>query len=300
LGHFRTLLKIEISANSLLLRRENTRVETAPKMAEIPKEDKMRYVSDKDRYLWAFLSLKSSLALLDSLNEQILKNIEKIGLFELIKEDPRGFVEASSKHSEKLKRINERVDKEGLKNVYISLDGNDKFENIFFEYIAIKKAEVVIPNMSLVYIVAMFEDFLQKILKITFKNRPDALKTCQKSITYEDLLGCEDIEKAKNAIVEKELLIVNADIEDIKNYFLKKFNINVSEYCNWDDFKERFYRRNIIVHNSGMPNKLYREKTGYTGEQKQLDATKEYVKESIRLFLTMACQIAQSFEAKMS
>ena len=37
-------------------------------------------------------------------------------------------------------------------------------------------------------------------------------------------------------------------------------NIAISEYVDWENFKERFYRRNILIHNSGMPNAQYRKK----------------------------------------
>jgi hypothetical protein len=265
-------------------------------MSENGEEHKLELVSDKDQYLWSFLSLKSGLDITYSLNEQIPKIVDSATIYELIKENTAGFKEAFKKYQEKLRNVEERVEKEGLKKVYVSLNSDDSYEKIFFEQIALNQSKNIIPNMSLVYAVALFEDFIQKTLLITFKNIPEALKTCQKSVTYEDLLEYGDIEKAINAITEKELLVVNEDIEEIKNYIVKKFSIDVSKFVNWNDFKERFYRRNIIVHNSGMPNKLYREKTGFKGENTSLNATKEYLKESINLFLAMAWQIKRAFE----
>ena len=69
---------------------------------------------------------------------------------------------------------------------------------------------------------------------------------------------------------------------------------------NWNEFKERFYRRNIIIHNSGKPNKLYRTKTGYDGEDERLTVSKVYLKDSIRLFKMMSDKIALTFKTKVA
>ncbi len=264
-------------------------------------EDKMQFISNRDGYLWAFYRLKVGLDIIDNLNEQIPRIMDIGETYGLIKNnlEVEGFKKAQERYSANLKEVSEQVKKDGLKDVYVSLNSNDKFEKYFFERIVRNQVVTIISKMSIVYIVALFEDFLQKILGITFKNKPEILKTCQKSVTYEDLIEFGDFEKAKNAIIEKELLVINEDIEEIKSYIVKKFNIDISKFTDWNIFKERFYRRNIIVHNSGIPNSIYREKTGYKGENVALDTTQEYLRESISIFLAIPCQMKQAFETKM-
>lgn len=202
-------------------------------------------------------------------------------------------------YRERLDRISELSKKSGLKNVYIPLDTQNEFDKHTYQLIVRSMSAEIVRDMSLVYIVALFEGFLQKVFHISFEKKPQALRTCQKNMTYEELLKFKDIDDARKGMIEKEIMIVNEDIEDIKRYVQRKFGIDISEFVNWSDFKERFYRRNVLVHNSGMPNELYRLKTGYKGEDKRLTVSMEYLTESIRLFCLMSLKAGLAFETKM-
>ncbi len=173
--------------------------------------------------------------------------------------------------------------------------------------------------MSLVFLVTIFEEFLQKTLTISFRKRPEALKSCQKNLSYEELVKFKDISEVREGIIEKEKAIVNEDIEAIREYVQKKFGLDISimspedgkkinkwalalfntdKPFSWVDFKERFYRRNLIFHNSGIPNKIYRQKTGYQGNNEVLKVSKEYLDESLALFWELAFNIGLAFEEK--
>jgi hypothetical protein len=125
-----------------------------------------------------------------------------------------------------------------------------------------------IRDMSLVYLVAEFESFLRDVLEISFGKKPEVLSSSRKTITYEEIVKFEKTGDVKKQIIEKEILsVINQDVENINEYFEKKFDVQLSQFPSWKGFKERFYRRNIIVHNSGMTNRLYRSKTGYKGQE---------------------------------
>lgn len=156
-----------------------------------------------------------------------------------------------------------------------------------------------IRDMSLVYLIAGFESFLQKVLEISFQRKPEILSSSQKSITFEELVKFNNINDARQQIVEKEILsIINQDIENINRYFEQKFNVKFSQFTKWKKFKERFYRRNILIHNSGRTNRLYRLKTGYEGEDKRMGVSQSYLKESIELFHDMGSRISEHFHNK--
>ena len=156
-----------------------------------------------------------------------------------------------------------------------------------------------IRDMGLVYLVAEYEHFLRKTIATTFTKKPEILSTCKKSLTFEKLIKFESLDAVKEELVEKEASeITNKDVEEIKKYFQEKLNINLSEYGNWENFTERFYRRNILIHNSGMPNDQYRRKTGYTGKNERLSVNKEYLDDSIGIFENMAKNIAKSLRDK--
>lgn len=189
------------------------------------------------------------------------------------------------------------------------------------ESIDLMQGSHLIRDMSLVYLVACFENFLQRVLTISFRKTPETLRTCQKNLNYEELLKFNDMNAIREGIIEKEIMVVNEDIEVIREYIKKKFNIDICKFNNeevekihavtnrklgietskfiWEDFKERFYRRNIIIHNLGMPNKLYRQKTGYKGENEALKVTMDYLIESISLFSQISMNIGLVFEEKM-
>ena len=59
--------------------------------------------------------------------------------------------------------------------------------------------------MSLIYIIVEFESFLKEVLEVTFKVKPEAFTSREKSITFENLLSCEDLESAKNEIIDSEI-----------------------------------------------------------------------------------------------
>lgn len=148
--------------------------------------------------------------------------------------------------------------------------------------------------MGLVYLITEFEAFLRNILAYTLSSNPIILCSCRKNITYEDIVKAQDLDEVKKQIIEKEISdIINQDIEEVNKYFVDKFNIDLSKFVDWSEFKERFYRRNILIHNSGIPNKLYARKTGNLGTEK-VEITREYLADSIKMFENIAENVAES------
>ena len=117
-------------------------------------------------------------------------------------------------------------------------------------------------------------------------------------MTYEQLMKFDSMDSIKKQIIEKETNeIINQDIEQVKAYFIERFNIDISKYVQWNKFKERFFRRNILIHNSGIPNELYRKKTGLQ-EKEILTVDRKYLNESIKLFDNFANKLTSEFENK--
>jgi hypothetical protein len=156
-----------------------------------------------------------------------------------------------------------------------------------------------IRDMSLVYLVAEFESCLEQVLKITFEWRPEILASSGKSIPIRDLVKLKDIKDVKKQAARKESVSLSSlSIDEIDTYIKKKFGIELSKFSNWRQFKERFYRRNLIIHNSGDVDETYRSKTGYGGRDIKLKVTEKYLSKSIDMFETAFIKIAQSFQDK--
>ena len=67
---------------------------------------------------------------------------------------------------------------------------------------------------------------------------------------------------------------------------------------NWSEFKERFYRRNILLHASGVVSEEYKRKTGYEGEEKRLTVSEDYLDKSFESFRLMSKKILGAFYEK--
>ena len=257
-------------------------------------------------YLEAFIRLFRSLVLVRELHKELPKSIKKIvnDREKAIKEKEKRLSEESKKQlAEILKRPrplmegNEKIDEEK----------SQRYEEDTLEFLLefLKTAEFslgsidFIREMSLVYLIAEFEGFLRNVLEITFQKRPEILSSSKKSIPYEELVKFKRIDDALQQIIEKEASsIVNESIEKIDKYFENKFKAKLSENTDWQGFKERFHRRNILVHNAGMTNSTYRLRTGFKGKDKRMYVSKKYLEKSIRLFEDLGYWVSEYFESK--
>jgi len=259
----------------------------------------------KGSYFEAYNNLRNDLHILRELNSQLPKSIEKMvskkkkqirkrmqNLDEKSKEELDEFIESLGKYVKVAKKTKKGLTLKGKPAELVS-------EFVFDAFLFPNRFNMFIRDMSLVYLVAEFESFLSQILQISFQIKPEILMTCQKSITLEELLKFKDINDLRQQIIEKEILsIINQDIEEINRYFTEKFHIEISQFVDWKGFTERFYRRNILIHNSGLPNRIYRLKTGYKGKDERLTVPENYLAESIKLFEEMAMKIYESFHDK--
>lgn len=120
-------------------------------------------------------------------------------------------------------------------------------------------------------------------------------------MTYEELVKFSSISDVKDEMIENEVSsLLYKDLDNWDRYFEQKFKIELSKIVDWTKFKERFYRRNIIVHNSGVINKIYRTKTGYSGKNKFVKVSLKYLIQSIDLFDDFASKLAEQFAKKFS
>lgn len=276
--------------------------------------------SEEDEYYWAFDYFQTQLIIIKKCNDKFtkyLKDEDKLLDKELWKDSGIGFRNwlADVKEIKKVRGISKFKD-----GAIFKVNIKNPFFKAVHESMDLMHFGFLVRDMSLVFLITIFEDFLQKILTISFRKRPEALRSCQKRLTYEDLLKFGDISEVRERIIEKETAIVNEDIEIIREYVQKKFGIDISilsfedsqkihalaleifekdKPYNWVDFKERFYRRNVIIHNSGIPNKIYRQKTGYQGNNEALRVSTNYLNDSLVLFWELAFNIGLTFEEKM-
>lgn len=161
------------------------------------------------------------------------------------------------------------------------------------------RSVMFIRDMSLVYLITSFEDFLHDIMLAAFTQKPEIMSTKGKSVTLEELFKCKDLEALLDAVREREIQsCLNQNIEGVDDYFRNRFKIAISQFPDWKQFAERFYRRNIIIHNSGMVNDIYRNKTGYRGADTRMTVTEDYLRQSIDIFEVKVMKLSKTFAKK--
>lgn len=101
-------------------------------------------------------------------------------------------------------------------------------------------------------------------------------------------------------IINKESqAIIREDIDKINQIFNNRYEIiDLSNTPEWKKFKERFYRRNLIIHHMSYVDDTYRIKTGYDGNEHQLNIDDKYLAESLSLFARYAHILYHAFEDK--
>lgn len=154
-------------------------------------------------------------------------------------------------------------------------------------------------EMILVYLIIIFEEFLTNILISLFKQRPELLKSSQKSIKYEEAFQYDNLTELLGAISRREVESeINSDIDILGKYLSDKFGLKLNKRSDWKQFKEYFYRRNITVHNYGYPNATYIHKTGYKGPIDWLEIDNNYLEEAFRNFESYSNEIHSFFSGK--
>lgn len=174
----------------------------------------------------------------------------------------------------------------------------------FAEQFMIKEgliSDKVVPflmEMSLVYLITSFEDFLKKELTEIFKNDLNILKS-GKNMTHEEILECKSLDEIYDKMMDKETSdLLRLDIESIADTINKKFKLDLTSITDWNKFLEIYYRRNAIVHNNGMPDPKYRLKTHYSGADTRLNTDKIYVLEAISIFKKFTEEITKFLSSK--
>jgi hypothetical protein len=131
----------------------------------------------------------------------------------------------------------------------------------------------IVNIMSVVYGIAHFEAYFNDLTNIMLKYYWQTLRTSGKTLTYEEILRYESIDELKNGIIDKELMIFShLGIDEKIKYYENKFKIQFSYArqkgvrINWNCIEREelislFATRNIILHNGGYINKIYKRIT---------------------------------------
>ena len=156
------------------------------------------------------------------------------------------------RYTEYLKIIDQlEISAEGT-GIYLSKQHQDILEKHREMRRNIPKSEHLM-NMTLVYLLALFEGFNKKFFLTLLLNKPEQMKNRKKTMNYEKLLEFDSLENLHKHLAKK---ITNdlgyKDIDEFNNFLSEQYKIDLDkEFIKWEALRDNYYRRNIIVHNDG-------------------------------------------------
>lgn len=159
--------------------------------------------------------------------------------------------------------------------------------------------EIILRETSLIFLITVFEQFLEHILRLYFESHLDSVKS-EKPFTVTEILNHKDMNSLLKKIIEKEVdVIISKDIEKV-NDDLGKFHLDLRNYpTEWIAFTECFYRRHVIVHNYGIPDEKYILKTKYQGSALyRLTTDSNYISNAFDIFTKIALIIREHYSTK--
>ena len=123
-------------------------------------------------------------------------------------------------------------------------------------------------NMIHVYLMALFEGFNKQFFSTLFYHMPEQMKSRDKKINYEVLFNFKSIENLHKYISEKETdEFGRMDIDKFNKELAKRYSFQLNEeFEYWEDLREKYYRRNIIVHNNGKISEIYLNRMNLSSE----------------------------------
>ena len=157
-------------------------------------------------------------------------------------------------------------------------------------------------EMILIYLITIFEEFLDNLLSSLFRKRPEILKSSQRSITYQEAFQYADLyELLKVGSKREARSVIDLDVDKLGKYLSTKFKLNLNQRRDWDQFKEFFYRRHIIVNNYGYPDSIYIAKIKRkVHDDEWLEIENTYLAKAFDIFEKYSNYISGFFDKKYS
>ena len=196
-------------------------------------------------------------------------------------EQLRLLADAFEKAAEKAKAYEDDADKSLSKkerhnfNTRISISKN---VSTYAQQVASSlKQRTFLAEMSLSYLISYQEAFIKDYLLRLLIHKHQLLKSGA-TISYEDIADHRSMRMLWSALAKKEVDALGyGNIDDVAVFFLKKLHIELSTYKKWELLREHSFRRNLIIHNRGIINDIYRKKTGTKQRTGHLETNIEYV-----------------------
>lgn len=158
-------------------------------------------------------------------------------------------------------------------------------------------------EMAFMYLVSIFDAFLQDLFTTALIARPETLRS-RKQITYEKVLELQRRGNLIAYLAEREMMEVGyRPINEQLEFYAQKFGVQLTDSgVRLGDLNEMFARRNLLAHNNGYVNTIYRERAPRSRLMigKRLSVSDNYWKRSRQLLDTVATYAAKRLTEKLA
>lgn len=137
------------------------------------------------------------------------------------------------------------------------------FERGFKKFLAaarkLGRGHALFQTNTFVALVSRFDELVGDIIRGMHKAYPDRLKSCEKSLTYEEIIRLTELGQAVDCIIDKEVDKVLRDSHTAQiQYIERQLGIKVrDQLAGWSKFIELTERRNLLVHTGGTVSPQY-------------------------------------------
>ncbi len=117
----------------------------------------------------------------------------------------------------------------------------------------------LLPKMTLVSLVSVFDAYLSRLLRALFAVKPEILNGSDKQLTFSQLSEFEELKDARDYMVDCEIESLLRDSHSKQfDWLEKKLGVKLrKDLPSWGNFIEITERRNLLVHADGVVSRQY-------------------------------------------
>lgn len=162
---------------------------------------------------------------------------------------------------------------------------NEMFKKINKQFLGEKNNQLF--KMIIVSCLSIFEAFNKDFFKTLYTLRPENLKREEKvDFNYKELIEFRSMEALYEELARQKVdQFGRKSIDELAEELKKKHKFDlIKNFKKWKALREKYYRRNIIVHNKGRVSKDFIEKIKDYNDNdigKELDLSFDYVEDCI-------------------
>src|SRR5574343_477602 len=157
---------------------------------------------------------------------------------------------ANSKFEEFIDKNAEKIENEnGTKSIAVKYEDARIFEQLSKNSEISRLAMKIIPESLFVSLISQYDSYLNKLLKILFKTRPEYINNSERELSFSQLIQFDSIETAREYVIEKEVeTILRKSHSEHSDYLESKLAKPLrKDLPIWQTFTELTERLNVDI-----------------------------------------------------